>query len=174
MTTANAVLDPGDRVLALDVSTHVGVAVFEVGHVKPLHVEQINIPKGCTGERLTIWRGHLFHLIRDWEPEAIVFEQPFIGKGSQQTIRLLMSMCGLVEEVAFGHPAGPIDCYEENNSRVRARFSGKGSGKSATLKARCVAEARHRGWIDDFNDNKADACALGWFTVTTLGKQVLW
>ena len=151
-------------VLALDLATSTGFAISQDGAVES-GVWDLRRHGSSVGERLFGFQTELAALLSDGGPaehRVVVFETPWVGqKTHQQTARLLMSLAGVAEMVAWEAGAA---CYEVTAPTWRKHFLGKGrgSGKKGTrradLKRLAVERCVQLGYVPKTSD---EAEALG-------------
>ena len=148
------------RLLALDISTNVGWAMFKSPTSAPtLGTWRAPIAmRGHYGRRLDgfeQWlRGKVFLL----RPAVVAFESPIFVKWSsdlatnENTIRLLISLAGICELVAFRAGVRSLEVHSQT-AKVKLAGSNRASGDQM------IAAAVRRGWIVA-DDHQADACAV--------------
>jgi hypothetical protein len=171
-------------ILAFDVATRTGWASGEVGGIPEWGVAEFTSKSG-TGEVLSRFRFWLMSKVLAIKPDLIAFEAPyvpvaraprFVKAGSvphgpfplmaaapgpppmnANTLRRLLAMNGLVEEIAFERG---IKCREATVLDISRFFTGTVThGGRANKKAATIAACRRLGW-DTVSDDAADALAL--------------
>lgn len=162
-----------DGVLALDLATATGWAVWQPGDAAPRH-GTCRLPK--TGRDI----GRFLHAFEGWlrpflEAEApwrVVFEAPILRAGQTDiaTARKLMCLAGVTEMVA--HRA-EVPVFEQGNQDVRKHFIGNGKAPRKQAKDKTMRACRARGWHPR-DDNAADALALLDYVAALWGVAVPW
>jgi hypothetical protein len=169
-------------VLALDVATTTGWACGPPGS-RPTwgSFRAAGRDRGVeTGEVLHRFRLWLDERLGDWRPAWVVFEAPYVPRTAPTRIRTrtgevvatlppksppidikvlrrLISLCGLVEMVAWQHK---IACREEASNVICRHFTGHGSwGGRAEKKAATQRMCAVHGWAG-VTEDEADALAL--------------
>lgn len=94
----------------------------------------------------------------------VIFEAPLIpsfkgGNTNINTIRTLMGLCAVVEELLYAYGDGRYDVREARVSDVRNHFLGSNRHKRPVAKALTLQRCRELGWKPQ-DDNAADALAL--------------
>jgi Holliday junction resolvasome RuvABC endonuclease subunit len=167
-------------ILALDLSTSVGWAIFAQPDRKPMHVGTYKVAKGESqddyGARTFDLETWLEMMIKRYMPDVIAFESPFIPMGrpafpaggkfgqtldpddkpfvtTQHTLRLQISLANTIELTAARRG---IRCLEV--ASVSAKKALTGSGRSP--KDHMIVAAKDRGW-DVKNNHEADAGGVG-------------
>ncbi len=103
--------------------------------------------------------------------QLVVFESPLIpmfrkGQTTIATIRQLMGLCAVVEELLYSKTG--YDVREARVADIRTHFLGSNKHKREQAKRLTIAACRARGWTPA-DDNAADALALWDYQATLLG-----
>jgi hypothetical protein len=133
-----------------------------------------------TGECLHLFQLWLDERVETWRPDWIVFEAPYVPRTAPTRIRTrtgeivatlpaktppidikvlrrLISLCGLVEMIAWQHQ---VRCREEASNVICRHFTGHGSwGGRAEKKAATQRMCAVYGW-SGVTEDEADALAL--------------
>lgn len=164
-------------ILALDVSTRAGWSIDSRLHPGTPESGLFRCPGSLGSQEEGYDFGRTFLAFERWlrvfieerRPSMIAKEEPLKllhpkldrdGRGrmtaklttSQNTIRCLMGLDGIVEKVACEFK---LPCYDKNVQSIKAYFVRGGCDKSEIMK-RCDL----LGWRHDGDDNRADAMAL--------------
>lgn len=165
-------------ILALDLSTNVGWALFAQPDRNPLMIGTYKVAKGESqddyGTRTLDLEQWLESMITRYRPDVIAFESPFIPMApqpqqtwpgpsvfddkkpfgtTQHTLRLQISLANTIETTAKRRG---IRCLEV--ASVSAKKELTGSGRSP--KDHMIVAAKDRGW-DVRNNHEADAGGVG-------------
>ena len=176
-------------ILALDTATRVGWASGEPGGEPEWGVADFASRSG-TGEVLSRFRFWLMSKVIAWKPDLIVFEAPYIPVAraprfvkagtavaavagpppmNASTLRRLLAMTGLVEEISFERG---IKCREATVLDITRFFTGTTHhGGRANKKAATIAACRRLGW-ETVSDDAADALALFAYAEHTLAPEI--
>ena len=148
------------RVLALDISTNVGWAVFNGRHSKP-RLDTWRAPMamvGHYGRRLSAFEEWLRGKISLLQPELVAFESPIFVKWSsdlatnEHTIRLLIGLASITELVCY---RASVRCIEVHSQTAKKRLAGNSRAKKNQMVAAAV-----KAGFEVANDHEADACAV--------------
>ena len=149
-------------ILALDVATVTGWAAGNRLSNQP-SVGVINLKDGRgIGGKLGLLTRQLSEIVEQYEPEMVIFEQPWLGSGqrSSQTMRLALSLCAGVELVASWYD---VKCLEVPIPTWRKHFIGAGRKPKGESSNWCKVQAQHRckvlGW-GDLTSDQAEACGI--------------
>jgi crossover junction endodeoxyribonuclease RuvC len=176
-------------ILACDVATTTGFAWGNIGETPKWNVVNFSGKSG-TGEVLAKFRFYLMDRILVLKPEILVFESPFIpvaraprfakaGTGiaavsgpppmNALTLRRLLAMTGLVEEIAFERG---IKCREATVLDITRFFTGTTRhGGRANKKAATIEACRRLGWVT-VSDDAADALSLWCYAEHIIAPQI--
>jgi Holliday junction resolvasome RuvABC endonuclease subunit len=148
------------RVLALDISTNVGWAIFNSRLSKP-RLDTWRAPMamvGHYGRRLSMFEEWLRGKVSLLQPELVAFESPIFVKWSsdlatnEHTIRLLGAMAGIAELVCW---RASVRCIEVHSQTAKKCLAGNSRAKKDQMIAAAV-----KAGFDVANDHEADACAV--------------
>jgi crossover junction endodeoxyribonuclease RuvC len=151
-------------ILALDLASRTGWALGRVDDPRPLCGSLRFAREGAS-------MGAVFCGCRQWlvsflaanrDIKLIVFEAPMVpqimsGRTAMNTLRHLIGLCAVVEELSYS--LGGYDVREARVSDIRAHFIGSNRHKRAEAKELTLAACRRLGWTPA-DDNAADALAL--------------
>jgi len=147
-------------ILALDIATTTGWAFGSLGQ-KPFH--GVIRTQGGIGEKLASFSNILEELIRSYDPDLIVIEQPLHSiprAGSSKSLRLLLGLCAMAECVGHWHN---IPVREVPMATWRKHFIGAGRAPKGEPRDWCKRQAMHRcevlGW-GEMSDDEAEACGI--------------
>lgn len=149
------------RLLALDLATVAGWAYTrpaapgnDPGGVR--YGAHRFAPRGCNDTSFFVaFETWLPVLLGEADPEAVIFEKPFIsasGTNSRTTYRL-MGLCVLTELLASHH--GVPRVYQIAHQAVKKHWTGSGRAKKPDM----IHAARLRGFAPE-EDNAADALGV--------------
>jgi Holliday junction resolvasome RuvABC endonuclease subunit len=159
------------RLLALDISTNVGWALFASRRAKP-RLDTWHAPPamaGHHGRRLAMFEEWLRDKVVMLKPELVAFESPIFVKWSsdlattEHTIRLLSAMAGMAEFVC--HRAA-VRCLEVHSQTAKRALAGNGRAKKDQMIAAAV-----KAGFDVANDHEADACAVALAAYEHIGER---
>lgn len=176
-------------ILACDIATTSGFAWGAVGETPQW--EAVHFKGKDTGEVLSRLRFYLTEKVTLLKPSRICLEAPYIptpraprivragtavANGlsgpppmNPHTLRRLLAMCGLVEEIAFERK---IECREATIQEITSYFTGTTRhGGRANKKAATIAACRRLGW-ETVSDDAADALALWSFCEFILAPEI--
>ena len=145
-------------VLALDLATHCGWAVFSEGMDRPFFGSLTLKRKGAeNGEAFEKLRQFLAEKRTLYGVTHIIIENQHIAANTdRQRIVLLMGFAAMVEW--FCHRTGIIvHCVEPGT--WRKHFIGHGRLKRAEAKKRCMDQCNLLGWYPP-DDDAGDACGI--------------
>jgi Holliday junction resolvasome RuvABC endonuclease subunit len=111
-----------------------------------------------SGERFSKFAGELEQAIDEHKPTLVLYEAP-AGRRGGATARILFSLCGIVEMIAFEKA---VRYREEHVMTVRKLVLGSGRPKiaeGAHPKSPMVDWCRAQGWSVE-SDDAADALVL--------------
>lgn len=158
--------------LGLDISTTTGAAIWSQGSDAPRlmsfrlpgDVECVDRPMEALRQRLADLHGiepitHLFF-------EATILP----GRTTPQTVYKLCALAGMAEWFAYRIKA---QCRAVQPQNWRKHFIGRGTGKSAELKAAAIEAAKTRGW-NPMDDHQADAAGVLDFGLSCFRIPVPW
>jgi hypothetical protein len=145
-------------VLALDIATKTGWALFEEGMTRPhmgsLTLKTKNQGNGFAGENLRklIAEKHEIYGI-----EYLVFESQHIGKKiNPQLVYMLIGLGMMTEWMAHRMKA---QCFTVDIGTWRKHFIGTGGLGRDAAKKKAIDMCRSYGWAPA-DDNEADACGI--------------
>ena len=149
------------RVLAFDLSSHVGWALFDGRRL--VRSDTWNTPPemvGRFGRRFTAAYVFAREIITTQKPDLIAFEAPIQPRAGTRdlknthplNLRFLQGLATIFEMVA--HIEG-VRCVEVANGTAKKRLTGSGRAKKPDM----VVAAIKQGFIVA-NDHEADACAV--------------
>lgn len=172
-----------DYLLALDVATTTGFALFDIHATaapQPLEVKAGRMPGRPASGVVQLAPGdaevgYFFAKARDWfdemltahQPVAVVFEAPYVSAGASKMASVkLLGLAAILQMVCHDHAV--LKVVPAMNASVRKHFIGFGNGERVKLKAATVARCHQLGWMerDDTDDNRADALAVGDWAVS--------
>lgn len=144
--------------LALDVATITGWAYGAAGE-RPDYGHFTAAKRGMVdGQIIARFRDWLDECFELWKPATVAFESPYVGRMIDiKVLRRLMTLNGLVEELAWRHR---VRCREEASNVICRQFTGNGSWggrakKKAATKKMCAVYG-----FPDVTEDEADALAL--------------
>jgi Holliday junction resolvasome RuvABC endonuclease subunit len=149
------------RLLALDLSTHVGWAFFAHRKAKPL-LDTWNAPARSNSARddfgpmFIEYEKWLAHMLAYHRPHVLAFEAPILPRTrvfqKQRAIRMSYGFAALTEKVArLEH----LRCVECHPSTVKVALAGNGKAKKPAM----IAAAVRRDFIVA-TEHEADACGV--------------
>lgn len=154
--------------VALDLATKTGVATWYSGTAAPVF-STLHLPSdpGLVARPMEKLRAHLadLHAIEPIEYlffEVAILPQPKVQDGravmrtTTDTVYKLCALAGMAEW--FAHRIG-AKCRSVEQQSWRKHFTGRGTGKSADLKAAAIQAAKMRGW-NVTTDHEADALGV--------------
>lgn len=161
-----------ERVLALDVSSKcAGWAVFDDGQLVQ-HGRYIQVGKGH-GQKLSTFREWIMRMLREFEPEQLIYEAPYSGR-MRNTFGVLSRYAGMVECCQFDHfgkempPANAVAAHlvkkaigakkgknHEENKKIVTLLVNQVFGLGLKYK-------EHDTTKKISQDDEADAIALNW------------
>ena len=153
-------------ILALDLATTTGYAWGPLSAPTPTDLERAN---GATvsepiggfksfknyspvGPRLAAFRDWMEDLMRVHNPSIVVFEAPIPRQTNAQTMRILISLAGITEELATRYMA---KVYEVEVKKIKKHATGNGNADKEDM----IHQAKLMGWHPK-DDNHADALWL--------------
>ncbi len=150
-------------ILALDIATRTGWAFGSDLGAAPV-TGAIDLSKSLgIGGKMARLADKLEDLVRDIDPDLIIFEQPIHGvtrQGSSNVLRLALALCGTAEMVAFWNK---VDVREVPIPTWRKHFIGAGRAPKGEHPKWCKRQAQHRckvlGW-GDLSDDQAEAAGI--------------
>jgi Holliday junction resolvasome RuvABC endonuclease subunit len=145
------------RLLALDLSTHVGWAFFAHGGAVP----QLGTWHAPAAEphnyaaRYYAFERWLTGRLRELQPDVVAFEAPILPRnpGKAHAVRLSYGFAASAERLAF---VAGIRCIEAYPSTVKVRLAGDGRAK----KHQMINAASRLGFIPA-SEHEADAIGVG-------------
>jgi Holliday junction resolvasome RuvABC endonuclease subunit len=149
------------RVLALDLSTHVGWAFFEKLDARPI-VDTWHVPRNVDPDRLGLmflaFERWLVRKLDDLAPDVLGIEAPILPRGrtfkKTKAIRMSWGFATVAEMVADRRG---LRCIEAHPATVKLVLSGSGRAKKPAM----IVAAIERGMIDgDGDGDQADACGV--------------
>ena len=149
------------RLLALDLSTHVGWAFFAERNAAPLldtwHApERHKSARDDFGPMALAFESWLIKMLLDHRPDVVAFEAPILPRTrvfqKQRAIRMSYGWAFITEKVCFGYGKR---CIEAHPSTVKVALAR--SGKAS--KKQMVAAAVRRDFIVA-TEHEADACGV--------------
>ena len=147
------------RLLALDCSTHVGVAFYSDRRATPA-LDTWHAPRLADRDQL----GPLFAAFEDWlcdllhtlKPDVLAFEAPILPRNrvfqKARAIRLSYGWAEIAERIAYQRKVRCIECHP---STVKLRLAGHGTAR----KHHMIAAATRLG-IDVATEHEADAIGV--------------
>ena len=149
------------RLLALDLSTHVGWAFFAHRKAKPLldtwHApERHRTTRDDFGPMALAFELWLIKMLALHRPDVVAFEAPILPRNKtfekQRAIRMSYGFAFVTEKVCFGYGKRCVECHP---STVKVALAGSGKAKKPAM----IAAAVRRDFIVA-TDHEADACGV--------------
>jgi Holliday junction resolvasome RuvABC endonuclease subunit len=157
------------RLLALDISTQVGWALFKRPAAPP-RLGTLRAPLAAVdnyGPRLDAFETWLHDFIPLARPEVLAFESPVFVKWSsdlattEHTIRMLVSLAGIAELVAW---RARLRCLEVHSRTAKRRLTSDNRAKKRAMQSAAV-----RLGFTVADDHQADAIAVALAAYDHLG-----
>jgi len=144
--------------VGLDIATATGIALWRDGTAAPsLMTVQLPSDPGEVGRPAERLRRTLADLHAVEPITHLFFEASILpGKTTAQTVYKLCALAGMAEWFAYRIEAA---CRQVEQQSWRKHFIGRGTGKSAELKAMGIRACQLRGW-EPRNDHEADAAGV--------------
>jgi Holliday junction resolvasome RuvABC endonuclease subunit len=149
------------RLLALDLSTHVGWAFFAHRKAKPLlgtwdAPQRAKSARDVFGPMFVEYEKWLAHMLAYHRPHVVAFEAPILPRTrifqKQRAIRMSYGFASHTEKVAHLERVRCVECHP---STVKVALAGNGKAN----KKRMVAAAVRRDFIVS-TEHEADACGV--------------
>ena len=149
----------GRDILALDLARKTGWARGRPGERPVSGAVQFG---GAGAGHEEVFGGALRWLTNAARPDLIVIEQPMSahhmrGRTNQKALLLLYGLPAVIGAVANCHRVRVLHAGVQD---VRGHFLGDRKMKRAAAKDATVFRCRQLGWMDDTDDNRADALAI--------------
>ena len=158
------------RIFALDAAARrTGWAVLDHDGDSPRLVDygSLELPERMKiGERLTLFQKTLRELIKEYEPDHIAVEEPYIR--FVKTSIVLIKISGAVQHIAYeltGREATFV-----HPSTVRAQLGVKTKGNEA--KADVAKEVVKRFGIEETEFDETDAIGVGWIAPAVIRRNL--
>jgi len=170
--------------LALDLATATGWAAFDPEADPPVRFGRFRLPPTGkdVGRYLDGFHAYMVNLVRQSEPNLIVFESPILptetvdpqtGRKRHTAIATLRKLYGLAAFTEWFAHRHSIQVFEANNKSVRKHFIGTGGAARQLAKRLTMEACKARGW-DVEMDDEADALALMDYAVHCLRIPAPW
>jgi crossover junction endodeoxyribonuclease RuvC len=149
------------RLLALDLSTHVGWAFFADRSTLTAHdtwhaPERHKSARDDFGPMFLAFESWLIKMLLDHRPDVVAFEAPILPRTrifqKQRAIRMSYGFASHTEKVCFGYGKR---CIEAHPSTVKVALAGNGKAS----KKQMIAAAVRRDFIVA-TEHEADACGV--------------
>jgi len=160
------------RLLALDISTHVGFILF-AGPGRLAQRDTHHLKPGTMGSRLVAFHDWLNAFVPSLRLDVLAFEEPirgvpgrsFVYASTMDTQKLLQGLAAVAELVAARHGVPRI--IEVPTSTAKKKLAGNGRAKKPGMIAAAV-----RMGVNVADEHQADALAVALVAYEYLGVQV--
>jgi Holliday junction resolvasome RuvABC endonuclease subunit len=164
------------RILALDLATHIGWALGDVGGVPRFGTESMGKTSSSPGAVFGNCVKWTSEFLRDADPrpdiiviESLLPDEAVSGHTNKRTKERLAGLHGVVRGVA--HCRGVFQVATYPTQEVRRHFIGIGTLKREKAKVAVMEHCRTMGW-DVQTDDEADALALWHFACCLIDPSV--